>query len=717
VNLGAAGARAGRAGSTAWAARAAAALPVVTVFVWAALIHGWEAWSISTPWLFTDELEFTQLSRAIAETGHPARRGVEYPWTTLYAVVIAPLWLIRDTETAYGLVKFLGAVLMSAAAFPAYGLARLLVSRASALFAAVATVAVPHFLYAGLLIQEPLAYFWSTLALYLIVRSLARPGVLAVVLAGAVVLLAPFIRGQLAVLVPVYVLAALWVAFRSERGRRLRAGWTRADWLGASLVAVAALLVANGLLAHRSLAWEISTRHYKDRILDHALWAGGALAIGIGLLPAVVGLAVAAGARSRARSPELTAFAATLVSAVLAFVLYAGIKGAYLSTVYGTRVVERNVFYLAPLLFVATAVWLERPRLRLPALVGASGVTALLLATASLQLEYPYFEAPGFSIATLANRSGSLTQETIEHGLYGALGVAVALAVIAWAGAGAVHVRRAIAGLAVLLVLAWNVAGEVTAVRGSRQVAESFTANLPRPLDWVDQATADRPVLYLAQNVTDPTGLWSHEFWNRSIRRVWSLDGSAPGPGPTSTPDVVRPDGTLGAELGDLRFVLVEGNIDLDGAVVADRGGLRLVRIADALRLNSLVEGVFGDGWMGPASAYSRYSTPGGEPGTMVVSVSRVGGGAGIPADVDVRVGTLVFDEHQQPQIGRVTELHRWQFGDRSEPARQFELRTPQPPFRVEVRVDPTFVPHEVDARSGDRRALGAQVAFSFQAG
>jgi hypothetical protein len=717
VNLVAAGARAGRAGSAAWAGRASAAIPVVTVFVWAALVHGWEAWSISTPWLFTDELEFTQLSRAIAETGHPARRGVEYPWTTLYVVLTAPAWLIRDTETAYNLAKFLGAVFMSAAALPAYGLARMLVSRGPALFAAVATVAVPYFLYAGLLIQEPLAYLWSTLALYLIVRSLARPNVPAIALAGAVVIAAPFVRGQLAVLVPVYVLAALWVIFRSERGRRIYGAWARAERLGAVLLGIGVLVVANGLLAHRSEAWEISTRHYKDRIVDHALWAGGALAIGIGLLPMVVGLAVAAGSRARTRSPELTAFAATMLSAVFAFVLYAGIKGAFLSTVYGTRVVERNVFYLAPLLFVGTAVWLERPRLRLVALAASTVTVALLLATANVQLEYPYFEAPGFSIATLANRSGSLTQETIERGLYAALAVAVALAAIARTAAGIVPVRRALAGLAALVVLAWNAAGEVTAVQGSQEVAHSFARSLPRPLDWVDRASGDRPVLYLAQKVTDPTGLWSHEFWNRSIRRVWSLDGTAPGPGPTNTPDVVRPDGTLGADLGDTRFVLVEGNIDLDGRVVAERAGLRLIGLERGPRVRSLVEGVFGDGWMGAVSGYSRYSTPGGAPGTVVVTLSRVGGGAGIRADVEVRVGTLVFDQHRQPQIGRVTGRRRWQFGNRSEPAREFAVPTPPPPFRVEVSVDPTFVPHEVDARSGDLRSLGAQVNYLFRTG
>jgi hypothetical protein len=35
-------------------------------------------------------------------------------------------------------------------------------------------------------------------------------------------------------------------------------------------------------------------------------------------------------------------------------------------------------------------------------------------------------------------------------------------------------------------------------------------------------------------------------------------------------------------------------------------------------------------------------------------------------------------------------------------------------PYHVDVTVSPTFVPHEIDASSGDVRELGAQVRFDF---
>jgi hypothetical protein len=45
---------------------------------------------------------------------------------------------------------------------------------------------------------------------------------------------------------------------------------------------------------------------------------------------------------------------------------------------------------------------------------------------------------------------------------------------------------------------------------------------------------------------------------------------------------------------------------------------------------------------------------------------------------------------------------------------RTFLLRTPPPPFHVDVRIGKTFVPHEVDPNLSDMRELGAQLEYSF---
>ena len=98
----------GRAPSRAWSfarsERLLAAVPVLTVFFWLALIYTWESWGHVTPWLFTDELESAQLSRAIAETGHAARRGVPHGFQSLFNYLIAPAWWLSDTHQAYAAI-------------------------------------------------------------------------------------------------------------------------------------------------------------------------------------------------------------------------------------------------------------------------------------------------------------------------------------------------------------------------------------------------------------------------------------------------------------------------------------------------------------------------------------------------------------------------------------------------------------------------------------
>ena len=71
-------------------------------------------------------------------------------------------------------------------------------------------------------------------------------------------------------------------------------------------------------------------------------------------------------------------------------------------------------------------------------------------------------------------------------------------------------------------------------------------ANIPKPNDWVDRAAGDGSVVMLGQRLSDnPLGVPTTEFWNRSIGKVWSVDGTGPGPGDTLTPDLQDVDGTL----------------------------------------------------------------------------------------------------------------------------------------------------------------------------
>ena len=140
-----------------------------------------------SPSIFSDEIEFTQISRGIAETGMPSRLGEPSGFGSLYTYLVAPAWWLDPTD-AWEAAKLIGVLVMTAAIFPAYGLARFVVSRPWAIAAAVGAVAAPPLAYAPYLLEEPLAYPFSTTALWAITAAVARPTRGRLALAGALCL-------------------------------------------------------------------------------------------------------------------------------------------------------------------------------------------------------------------------------------------------------------------------------------------------------------------------------------------------------------------------------------------------------------------------------------------------------------------------------------------------------------------------------------------------
>ena len=165
-----------------------------------------------------------------------------------------------------------------------------------------------------------------------------------------------------------------------------------------------------------------------------------------------------------------------------------------------------------------------------------------------------------------------------------------------------------------------------------------------------------------------------------------------------------------------------EKGIDIVGTTVATHlhkaGGhleaWRLVRIKPPLRLRSSVTGVYTDGWMGAASAYTRYSTEGGPRGRIRIVVSRRGwGGPGKPGHVTVTLGPILIGDDNQPHVGTPAVVRR--FDIRSKQQVVVVLKAPGPRFRVEVTIDPTFVPQKLaPGSSSDNRELGAEVTYDF---
>ena len=268
-----------------WVNRLLAAVPILSIYLWLCVLYGWEASGHVTIWLNSDELEMAQLSRAVAETGETARRGVPFPSHALYPYVLAPVWWIQDVGQAYGVAKLLNVLLMTSVVFPTYGLARMVVSKPWALFAAAGAGVIPALYYSSMLVEEPVAYPWATLCAYLIAKAFARRTRWWI--GGAVLasLLAPLVREQLAVVPAAFLIAALALAATSPRAKREYARWSRWDWVGGVLLLVGLVIALNAAVSHVSFAWLVATQHYKDRMLENGLWAVGALAVGVGVLP------------------------------------------------------------------------------------------------------------------------------------------------------------------------------------------------------------------------------------------------------------------------------------------------------------------------------------------------------------------------------------------------------------------------------------------------
>lgn len=689
-------------------ARAFSALPLAILYLLFCSLYFWQAAQRLTPTIFSDELELAQISRSIAETGEAARRGEPYGFQTIYTILLAPVWWIEDTESAFAAAKYVGVLLMTATIFPAYALARTVVSRPWALFAGAASVAIPGMTYAPFLLEEPLAYPFATAALWLIARFVAAPSVATLGPAAAVCVVGPFVRSQLAVLGAVLVLSLLAVGWQTGRMRRWRATWTRWDWTGAAVLMIGFLLGLSAFFGHASESWYVTTGFFKGRLLDYGLWAVGALALGIGILPLVGGIAALA-VRSRG-DRHVRAFAITAAGSFVCFGIYTAVKAAFLSTVYGTLVVERNLIYLAPLLFAGTALLLERPRARFWA-VGAAGAFVLyLVLTTPFVQAYPYGDAPSLSMAALGNRELHWDAAAIEKALVVTLLAGLALLVARSLVRGRAGVM--IGAFTAVALVSWTLTAEIYAAEGNNQSADQLFANLPQPPNWLDEATGGEPAIYLGQTIGDANGIWLLEFWNRSLKKVWSLDGSAPGPGPTLSPDLASPDGTLSPDPG-VRWVVAENDVNLAARPVGrPRGSLQLYRLDGPLQVESSSSGILGDGWMGSTASYNRHAAPGTSGrGYAKIYLTNPFCAPGLRSNVTIRVGAIVIED-KQPALGRPRTVRRTVL-ESCNRAQTF-LVPAQPPFRVELTVETTFAPSELDARSSDSRQLGAKPTFDF---
>jgi hypothetical protein len=331
------------------------------------------------------------------------------------------------------------------------------------------------------------------------------------------------------------------------------------------------------------------------------------------------------------------------------------------------------------------------------------------------------YNAPGLAILQQGNRWIALTPTGAKIVLVVALAITVAVLLAPR------FLRRGalvLAGAAAGVVLLWNATGEIGFATASNRTSDGALSNIRANPTWLDRATGGAPTLFLGQQMyPDQTSEWLLEFWNRSLKAVWSLDGTAQGPGPTLTPDMRATDGVLyerNAVKPDFPYVVTDRGIDVAGRIVARHahragGGFstwRLYRVSQPLRLSGASTGLYSDGWSGEGPAvYTRYYTRGGGAGKLRVSASWERWGGPNKARVVVRMGELRIGKDKQPHLGRVTAVRSCTLT--AHKTCTWTIPTPGPKFRVESTVTPGFRPHELSG-SSDNRLLGAVFDYRF---
>ena len=583
------------------------ALPLV--FAGATLYHFLQSRGHATPTIFNDELLYAKLSQSVAAGHGLAIRGEHFFFPSpLASLVQAPVWLLSSMTDAYAAAKLLNAAVMSAAVFPAYWLARSVVRPSFALLTAVAAITTPAMVYHAYLMSEALAYPVFLTVVAVLASAVTKPGRWTPVLVPAACLLGIATRVQFVVL-PLAYLAAVAVA-GSYRRHALTAALTSA--LVVVLVAVPGALGQYGGAAHES--------HHPAAVAHWALTTGY-------LLPFALGLAVVPGALfGLALTWRQPVGAITIVCTAL----FLG-QAALISAGEAHRPLERYLFYVTPLVFIAFFAYVERgaPRQLAYTLATCVGAVALsLVSLPSLTGTAAFF----FDSVTLSG----FARAAYQLGLTNA-SLLYSLAPLAL-GAAALTLRRAPHLVALLAISLSAVTG--AGVYATDRLVTAFSARTfdPSPPDWLDRSGLG-PASYLVLPYGNYFLGTNLESWNRDVRHVLVLGTKPPDEYP-SAHATIAPDGTLDVDGRPAAAQTIVANvsgsaISFDGRAVArPLTGLVAYRIPAGTHVRWFARGLAPDGWTGTKLRYQVWPV---RPGRYELRIAVPHGTAARTVELDGR--------------------------------------------------------------------------------
>jgi hypothetical protein len=681
---------------------------------------------IATPWIMVDELIYSELAKSFADSGDFMIRGTSSGFRNLaYPALIAPAWWADSIESAYAFARAINTALMVLTAIPVYLWGRRLMSPGYALLATVLVLLMPSLNYSGMLMTENAFFIGFVGACFAIALTLERPTLIHQLLALATIGFACLARPQGLVLVGVYVLALalkLGLDLRAPgEGRGFR--HVRQQLVPYLPTAVIAFLVVGAYVLYTSIQGtgiqtllgayggvvevEYDLGNAWDWVVDHF----AELTLSVAVIPISALIVLLGGAvRGWATTGAERAFLAVTASA---FVLTVVQVGVYASR-FSLRIEERNMFCVAPLLFLALALWLARglPRPVLLTVVAAVGPAAVLLALDLKSLLQIGILSDTFALIPLLKASSRLdggvdTVRALMLVSAAAVGVAFAL------------LPRRIAAVVLptgvaLFLCVWSYSVFTTIRNHSRA---TFALTAPSDPSWIDERIGrDSDATFVYGQSADPYGeaqvMWQTEFWNRSVKSIYAVGfpdpASLPGTSAATFEPVTGRISTTDPTAGPVHYAVAPITTPLRGTLVGQEGRLALYDVDPPLRYESHLGGVYADSWMGSFAAFTHYAKPT-RPGRVLVRVSREGWGQqSPPGRVALTLGPLV-DAGGQPAAGKPAQSRTWTV--RSGSAKSFILPTPRVPYRLEVRITPTFSP--ADFGEADTRELGAQLYIS----
>jgi hypothetical protein len=672
-----------------------------------------------------DEFIYAGIAKSLATSGHFTFRGEPNTVSLVYPALIAPAWWAHSMDTAYGLAKTINATVMTLAAIPLFFWAKRVSSPLYALGATALLLVLPAFDYTSMLMTENAAFPAVLLATYAIARSLERPTITWQLLAVGAIVVAMGVRAQAGALVLVLPTAVLLYA-ALDRGPGSDGLWARlirgVKQLWVALVALAVLGLLYGAVLLVRGTGQVAYRGVLDANyslpdgLRVAIYYLAGLTLEVGVFPVsafiiLVGLAV----RTRGRvTTGMRAFVAVALPTCVWFLLEIGLFGYRFASSFP---VERYSFYLEPFFLLALVGWLHQglPRPRILTAVA-------VLVPIGLVLWFP------------------LSKFIQDSPLYSSFGLYYFFSLVSRLGSSAGHIELLASVGAVLagllfafiprrlgpIVLAVPLAVFFIAVSRSAFVSletygsyARYETGMGADSSWIEESLGrGRPVTFLyaetgAGSFVTSQALMQAEFWNRNVDRVVNTGTSELCPLPETSARLDAANGEIRSVASDrpiaTPLAVADQSVGLAGQVVRGHPPLAAYRTPGALKLASASEGIYADGWAGASAAYTAYVAPP-RNGALAVTVSRSGWrGPDVPGHVVLRLGTLAAGSGGRPRLERL--LARRSFMIHADATRTFRFPPPRGPYRVELKVAPTFSPS--DFGSADPRQLGARFNVS----